>query len=380
MGIICSDLFFYFFRNYFFFLGRFIFSRGALPLYLTFHHERHKMEVQEELTEELVPIYGVKSRVIGGRFPGMRGATYEAALEFRGHALRSRQEDPIRYGVLDGEDEEDIHIELYFLDSNDRSGFMKKNHDIHEDLPEPVRHKHKPKFEDSIARYRLPESRLKPILDSDFQNCTPPESVDHDQSVQSLSAFGSGKSRKRTSSSSVSSSSRISAGLSGGATPTQQRARRMLFKWQTFEKQIAGAKMQSCHIVPSSDTHVKLENDPNNFVGGYSDFHEGFDGHHSDPPVPRFVVEYVRLEDAPKQVDEDGKEREKVRVRMRFVSADVAATWRPLFEPRFKEDCVFKRDGTIEGFMHVRSANWFQVRLEEKIAITKGKWRERGLV
>lgn len=153
--------------------------------------EEVQLEVQEELTEEHVPIYGVKSRV-GGRFPGMRGATYEAALEFRRHALRSRQEDPIRYGLFDGEDDEDIHIELYFLDSNDRSGFMKKNHDIHEDLPELVRHKHKPKFEDNIARYRIPESKLKPILDSDFRNYTPPESVDHDQSVQPLSAFGSG--------------------------------------------------------------------------------------------------------------------------------------------------------------------------------------------
>lgn len=154
----------------------------------------------------------------------------------------------------------------------------------------------------------------------------------------------------------------------------------MLFQWQTFEKQIVGAKMQSCHIVPSSDTPVKLENDSNNFVGGYSDFHEGFDGRHSDPPATRFVIKYVRLGDAPKEVDEDGKEREKVKVRMRFVSADVARTWHPLFEPRFKEDCVFKRDGTIEGFMHVGSANWFQVRLEEKIAITKGMWRERGLL
>ena len=345
--------------------------------------EEVQLEIQEELTEELVPIFGVKSRVIGGKFPGMRGATYEAALEFRGHALRSRQGDPIRYGVFDGEDEEDIHIELYFLDSNDRYGFMKKNHDIHRDLPELVGDKHKPEFKDTIARYRVPESKLEPILYSDFQNCTPPESVDHDQSVQSLSAFRAGKSRKRTSSSSVSSSrsSRISAGLSGGATPVQQRARRMLFQWQTFEKQIVGAKMQSCHIVPSSDTRVKLEKDPNNFIGGYSDFHEGFDGLHSDPPVPRFVLEFVRLEDAaPKEVDEDGEERQKVKVRMRFVSDDVAKTWHPLFKPRFKADCVFKRDGTIEGFMHVRSANWFQVRLEEKIAITKGMWRAHGLL
>lgn len=339
--------------------------------------EEVQLEIQEELTEELVPIFGVKSRVIGGKFPGMRGATYEAALEFRGHALRSRQEDPIRYGVFDGG--EDILIELYFLDSNDRSMFMKKNHEIHEDLPELVRRKHKPKFEDTIARYRIPESKLKPVLDGDFHDCTPPESVDHDQSVQNLSAFGSGKKRSSSSVSSSTKSSRISAGLSGGATLGQQRARRMLFQWQTFENQIVGAKMQSCHIVPSSDTHVKLENDPNNFIGGYSEFHEGFDGLHSDPPSPRFVLEFVRLEKAPKEVDEEGEERDKVKVRMRFVSVDVARTWHPLFKPRFKKDCVFKRDGTIEGFMHVRSANWFQVRLEEKIAITKGMWREHGL-
>ena len=154
----------------------------------------------------------------------------------------------------------------------------------------------------------------------------------------------------------------------------------MLFKWQSLEKPILGSSMQSCHLLPKKETSVKVEKDPHNFVGGHSQFHEGLDGLHCVPPnVPRFVLEYAAVEKS-FQTDEEGVRRQKVKVRIRFVSESVSKVWCPLFKHVLKDDCVFKDNGNIEGFMHVRDAISFRVRLDQKKAITEGVWRRNGLL
>lgn len=144
-----------------------------------------------------------------GKFRGMRGATYKAAREFRGYRLAAADQDPIRYGDPEkGENEDDIHMNLYFMESGHRFDFVNRVHEIHK-IPDVIERDHNPEIHPpKMSSFLLADSELLPILKDDFGVFTPPGSVDYDQALQPLSTFkspstsSSNPSRKKSKSSS----------------------------------------------------------------------------------------------------------------------------------------------------------------------------------
>lgn len=138
-----------------------------------------------------IKVLKLKLVAIGGRFRGMRGATYKLAHKFHGFSL-SDGPDSIRY-----DDTEDafpnVYMEVYFLDFWELTDFKNSVTKLHHQLPEPIARLgivHKPViFSDPVEIMYFDVLELNPVSEMDFQNTTPPESIDYDSALQDLGSF-----------------------------------------------------------------------------------------------------------------------------------------------------------------------------------------------
>ena len=310
-----------------------------------------------------------------GRFRGVRGATFRLACQSQSYRRRS-QGSPIEYGKKD-DDKDNLYIDLCFLGDASRHKFIKDVFKLH-DNPHLVEHGHKPTIKYEIPTLSMLTQELLVMTERDFKDLTPPGSTDFDYPVQNLSDLksGSGTSagarRKRSWSSSASgisvrSSERLGLSLE----------KRMLFTWQSFETSDERKPFQCCHIIPAAKNPLSLKDNPDNFVGGSYDFHNGFDSLNTNPPgVPRFVLEYVSTESEVIHA-EDGQ-RSKVRVRLVFRDPEELEMWTEPFRTSFKRDTIFRENGTIEAFLHVKSPDDFKLNVEYKKGLTESAWRRSG--
>lgn len=309
-------------------------------------------------------LFYVKMVAVGGKFPGMRGATYKAANACRGYRLRE-QEHPIYYS------NGDIHMDVYFLDDAKGVAFIDTVKKVH-NLPELV--SHNPTFAYTLTVVNISALKLLYIFEDDY-TVTPPGSVDFDavfenrvQDLGYLSKTGHAN-KKRKGSSAASVSGRSSSRLSTA------------FEYQSFEKPIRDETMFSCHLFSRKYAPESLERNPNNFVCGYYDFHNGLDGLTTNLKVPRFALEFVKVEGVEGDVtDCDGEVRKKVWVRICFLDAKTASEWLPKFMQSFKSGSIPGQiSHSIESFVHVTDAVEFQNMLALKNTLTKNVWRTRGL-
>lgn len=314
-------------------------------------------------------VFFVQMVAVGGKFRGVRGATYKVANRCVGYRLQD-QDNPIHYGDQEG-DKDNIYMDVYFLENENAFDFISEVKKIHH-FPDYIRTAHNPTFESTVEKVQIETSKLLHILENDFV-LTPPESVNFDSPIQDLSSVASGgasgdRKRKRTPS------------LSGRSSGRLRTGDEKLFKYQSLETPIEGDGMYSCHLFPRKYTSESLEKNPNNFVGGYHDFHNGLDGLNTYPPnVPRFVLEFVKIEGDVVVVDTE--KREKVVVRVRFRDAKTSNIWYPKFKASFKKGSVPNdTTKTIDSFMFVTDAVEFQCMLALKKTLTKNIWRREGFL
>lgn len=305
----------------------------------------------------------------GGKFRGIRGATYKLALT---HHASSRLDEPIWYGSS-CETSSDLYMELYFFEAGTRDRFVNavRNLELLPDIVRKTAEDYKPTYTETLFDpEHISMKKMKSIRAVIPENITPPGSInfDFDSSVQDLGSFvSSQRPSKRSRSRSASGSSRSSARL--GDT----LEKRMLDMWQSIEKHDSYKPFQALHIINKGTSSAPLKHNPDNFLGGSYEFHNGFDGLNTNPKsTPRFLVEFVGIENGEVQA-EDGV-RKKVRVRLVFRNDDEKGRWIEIFRKDFKDDSVFNDDGTIEAFVHVRNPSLFQSNLAWKVVQTKNAW------
>lgn len=321
-------------------------------------------------------VFKVEMVAIGGKFRGMLGATYNVAYQSTAYRLRGGKESPIRYGDEGKGEQDNIYMDVFFLDHKDSACFTRRVQQVHR-VPDLIKRDYSPTFETRLRDFQINLSQLVLMSAEDFRVFTPAESIDYDQPSQDLGSFQELRepSRKKSRSSSASrSSGRICSSVSTSGRTTRDLAREMLFKWQSFEKNIPENIMYVCHLLGRKYTNVTLVGNPDNFIGAYGDFHNGFDGLQTPNGVPRFVLEFVRAEDIFEQA-EDGV-RQRVTVRVRFRTARLADIWFPIFKQSFKDGSTFDENTrTIVSFVHVRSAPEFQKMLNVKKTLTEMDWK-----
>lgn len=346
---------------------------------------------QETEPEEV--FYYLRMVVVGGKFRGIRGAIYKLAFELG--ACRLLDADVARYGNTD-ETCSNVYLEMFFENRQQRRDFVRGVEKIHK-IPE-VLEKCSPQYNPDVkvlmsCTRKLRDSEVSSVTDSELEVMvvkSPAGSIDYeyDISAQDLGSYTSSytstprrkvpRSPGTSSRSSGQTESRSSARLSG-STSARNRAKNLVFRWQSFEKDIPGNYMYSCHLLGKEYTGVTPQSHPDNFVGGYGDFHNGLDGLQSPGGVPRFVLEWLHAEPIFEEA-EDGR-RQKVWVRLRFRDAEMASLWFPVFKESFKNESIFD-DGncTIKSFVYVRDAVEFRRMLGVKKTLTELDWTEHGFM
>ena len=339
--------------------------------------------------EPEIGFYYLSMVVCGGKFRGIRGATYKLAFDLG--ACRRHDADVVRYGNT-AETSSNVYLEMFFETRKQRRDFIhgvKKIHKIPEVL-EKCSPQYKPEVKVLIERsFTLRDSEVASVTEEELElmvEKSPAGSIDYDYdtSTQDLGSYTSSTPRRKKPRSSGE-SSRSSGQLDGrsssrlSSTSARSRAKSLVFKWQSFENPIHENYMYSCHLLDRRYTDNTPLSHPDNFVGGYGDFHNGLDGLQSPGTVPRFVLEWLRDESTFEDA-EDGR-RQKVWVRLRFRDVEMANIWYPVFRQSFKDGSIFVDDNrTIESFVHVRDAVEFKRMLEVKKALTEVDWREHGFM
>lgn len=329
--------------------------------------------------------YRVKMVATNAKHRGILGATYKIASSRL--AYRSLDnENPIRFGQ---EDEDNMYIDLYFMKHSNALNFMNHVRGMHA-VPDLVARDYFPKFEEeTIREYRIESSLFTPVKNTDFKAFSPAHSIDYHSSCQDLGSMpsrssgkrgrsmlsGSSSTRYRRKKPSSGSNPRGSGRHREGSTSSRSEAKEILFTWQSFEKRIPGDSMYSCHLFCNKFTQVTVSQNPDNFVAGYGNFHNGLDGLQCPNLVPRFVLEFLR-EDGVVQA-EGGSSRTMVWVKLRFRNPTEANIWYPVFKNSFKDKSTFNDNlRTIESFVYVGNASEFQKNLDLKKTFTLAKWRD----
>lgn len=325
--------------------------------------------------------YRVQMVARNAKHRGILGATYKIASTHKAYRSRGNG-NPIRFG------KEDIYIDLYFMEHGDAFNFMNHVRGMHA-VPDLVARDYFPKFEEeTILQYRIESSLFTPVKHTDFEVFSPAQSIDYHSSCQDLGSMPSQSSRKRARSMLSGSSStryprkkpssgsnpRGSGNLREGSTTSRSEAKDFLFRWQSFEKKIPGDTMYSCHLFCNKFTQVTVSQNPDNFVAGYGNFHNGLDGLQCPNRVPRFVLEFLREDGV---VEAEAGSRTMVWVKLRFRNPTEASIWYPVFKESFKDKSTFN-DGprTIESFVYVGNVSEFRKNLDLKKTFTEAKWRD----
>ena len=334
--------------------------------------------------------YYLSMVVIGGKFRGIRGATYKLAFELG--ACRLHDADVARYGAT-AETSSNVYLEMFFENRKQRRDFISGVEKIHK-IPE-VLEKCSPQYTPQVnvlleCSRTLRDSEVSSVSEKELEVMvakSPAGSIDYeyDASTQDLGSYTSSTPRRKVPRSSGASSrssgqidGRSSARLSG-STSARNRAKSLVFKWQSFENHIAENYMYSCHLLGKEYTDITPQSHPDNFVGGYGDFHNGLDGLQSPGGVPRFVLEWLYSE-ATFEEAEDGR-RQKVWVLLRFRDVEMAKVWYPVFQQSFKDGSIFDdTNRTIKSFVHVRDAVEFRKMLGVKKTLTEVDWTEHGFM
>lgn len=332
--------------------------------------------------------YYLQMVVIGGKFRGIRGATYK--LAFKLGACRLPDADAVRYGDTP-ETSSNIYLEMFFEERQQRRDFVRGVEKIHK-IPE-VLQKCSPDYNPDVKVLEsfscsLRDSQVSSVTESELEAMvmnSPAGSIDYeyDVSTQDLGSYTSSEPRRKVPRSPGASSrgsgqidGRSSARLSG-STSARSRAKSLVFKWQSFEKHIPDKFMYSCHLLGNEYTDITPQSNPDNFVGGYGDFHNGLDGLQSPGGVPRFVLDFVCAESSFEEA-EDGR-RQKVWVLLRFRDVEMANLWFPVYKESFKNRSVFDENSrTIKSFVHVRDAVEFKRMLGINKTLTEIDWAEHG--
>lgn len=355
-------------------------------------HEFRSTRLHEEVEPQEV-FYYVRMVVVGGKFRGIRGATYKLAFELG--ACRLLDADVARYGDTD-ETSRNVYLEMFFEHRPQRRDFVRGVEKIHK-IPE-VLEKCSPEYNPDVkvlksCTCRLRDSEVSSVTESELEVMvvqSPAGSIDYeyDVSTQDLGSYTSSytstprrkvpRSPGASSRSSGQIDSRSSARLSG-STSARNRAKNLVFKWQSFEQHIPDNYMYSCHLLGKEYTGITPQSHPDNFVGGYGDFHNGLDGLQSPGGVPRFVLEWFGSESIFEEA-EDGR-RQRVCVLLRFRDVEMADIWYPVFKESFKKESIFDDSNcTIKSFVHVRDAGEFKRMLGLKKTLTELDWTEHGFM
>lgn len=337
--------------------------------------EIHDVEVHDVVAWKLEMI------AVDGRFRGMRGATYNAAVASSGYRIRTPDEEenpgPIRYGdASKGERECDIYMDIFFLDHSDVATFQRRVHEVHT-VHDLVSRDYQPSFTSTLKRFKMRLGRLVAMGTGDFSNFTPARSIDFDQASQSLSAFSSSeRSRKRSRDATPRSSGRISTRSSGNLSVVDKCD--PLFIWQQLESPGSYyGDPYRLHLQAKKDNPAE---NINNYVAGSWEFHQLLDGlnNKSYGGVPGMTIEYEKADGTWVQAD-DGR-RYKVYVRLRFLNPKDKEGFLLNVADRMKtdEDGGWKEDGSFESFVHVLNVGDFHHSLDLKLVQTKKERREAG--
>lgn len=322
-------------------------------------------------------VYQLQFVVKKGRYRGVRGSAYKAATECSGLRWTSVRKDPIEW-----DDDDNLCIDICFETYANLNRFRNKVVDIHtSDFMKNTGLT--PGYDDSNKEISTRRENLTLIDPTDIRNFTPEGSEqDFDSVVQDLANFK--VSSKRASSGgrggSRSKSSRTTT--SGSRSEIDPQAKKMLDTWQSLQRYVPESTFpfQACHLIPRNEGEGKLtlKQNPDNFVGGTYEFHNGLDGTHTTPVnVPRFMLEFLRARNVWKY-GEDENRRQKVCVRLVFRDPDVAEECIGYFKRSFKDTCAVDDKGTIEGVMHVMDVEHFKACLKRKREITTRIWRNTG--
>lgn len=330
-------------------------------------------------------VYRLSMVAVEGKFRGMRGATYKLARKFHGYRLK---EGPVsvRYGDTT-QTSSNIYIVLFFVDYRELTDFEQSVIDLHYRLPELIARgglEHKPTIESETktALFDLC-SQLEAVTDEEFQETTPPGSIDYDQALQDLASFAS-TSERATKKSKSSSSRASSVGRNSGRLGSSRSSGRVgklkavsgtspLYEWQSFEDPGEIPNPYECHVYPRDK---RGSGHTDNLIAASWSFHQLFDGLKLEfpPKVPGLVVDFVRA-DGSFQEASDGT-RYKVDVRIRFFDDVHNVRLRKNFVDSLKAKSKVNADGSIETFVHVLNVNDFRTNLELKKALTEGMWRK----
>lgn len=328
-------------------------------------------------------VYKLSMVAVGGKFRGLRGATYKLARKYHGFRLIDGP-DGVRYGDS-AETSSNIYMDLYFLDFRELTDFKQSVVDLHLRLPDLIARsglEHKPKMESATQTVVLDVcSKLDSVSDVEFQLTTPPGSIDYDRALQDLGSFAitSEPATKK----SKSSSSRVSSSTPGRSSGRISRSTTMkmipnnspLCQWQTIEDPSRFSNWYECHVLPKSMGGSKSSN---NLLAASWAFHQLFDGLVLDvdlpPGVPGLVAEFVDADGT--SVDASDGTRYKVSIRLRFLDDVHNLELKDNLLNRLKDGSEINDDGSVDTFVHVLDILRFKTNLRVKQMVTEGLWEE----
>ena len=330
-------------------------------------------------------VFKLSMVAVAGKFRGMRGATYKLARKYHGYRL---MEGPpgVRYGDTT-QTSSNIYIDLYFLDYRELTDFKQSVSDLHYRLPDLIARaglEHKPTIQSEAATAFFDLcSHLEAVTDVEFQETTPPGSIDYDRALQDLASFATA-SEPATKKSKSSSSRASSVGRNSGKLGSSRSSGRVgklkavsdtspLFQWQTFEDTDEIPNPYECHVYPKEkggSSHT------DNLIAASWSFHQLFDGLKLQfpPKVPGLVVDFLRADGS--FIDASDGTRYKVDVRIRFFDDVHNVRLRKNFVDTLKAKSKVNADGSIETFVYVLNVNDFRTNLELKNVLTEGMWRK----
>lgn len=319
---------------------------------------------EEEVKKEVFKVEMVAFR---GKFPGMRGATYNLASRLGAYRLRDGA-DAVRYGNTE-DTSDNIYMELYFLydTHKEMQDFVKGVYEIHRlpDLVSRLVPEYKPKIKEVVRICRVLISEFTFILDNEMENIS---EADYDKASQDLGSFTSPPGtprplKRKTSSSSISSSGRLN---------TVFKKSKSFLEYQSLEHQDEFKPCiipYACHLIPQG--WRQWANNENNVFAASGKFHQFFDGLSLEPAgVPALIVEFVRGTGEVVKA-EDGL-RHKVEIRIRFRSVELANEMKEGF---FKmKPGSFVEGDTIMSHVHMKDVSQFKFCLDTKKGLTEVIW------
>ncbi|CAN0289828.1 unnamed protein product [Ectocarpus sp. 4 AP-2014] len=336
--------------------------------------EESKAPSQSE--EEFEKVFKVEIIASRGKFPGMRGATYNLASRLGAYRLRDGA-DAVRYGNTE-ETSDNIYMELYFLydTHKEMQDFVKGVYKIHRlpDLILKLVPEYKPKIKEVVRICRVLLSEFSLILDNELENISEAGSIDYDQAYQDLGSFTSPPEQlpQRSLKRSKTSSSSITSSRSSGRLNSVFKKSKSFREYQSLEHPDEFKPCiipYACYLIPQG--WRQWANNENNVFAASGKFHQFFDGLSLEPAgIPTLIVEFVRATGEVVEA-EDGL-RHKVEVRIRFRSVELANEMK---EGLFKmKPGSFVEGDTIRSHVHMKDVSQFKFCLDTKKGLTEVLW------